>query len=120
MAPVTGEHVLSGGFARQISKQPTVRPVDQREEYAAREGGAIYTLLTWDPKARLNGTVVMRLYDDENRPLLESKPKKTDLTPGDFVFTQWQVPLPSRPGVYRIDVTLDAAICWRGFFRVTE
>jgi hypothetical protein len=120
MPPVVGDHVLSGGFARQIGTKPAVRPVDQRDEYSAREGGAIYTFLTWDPKARLKGSVVLRLFNDENRPLVESKPKKSDLKPGDMVFTHWQMPLPSSPGVYRVDITLDGATCWRGFFRVTE
>jgi hypothetical protein len=64
--------------------------------------------------------VVLRLFSDENRPLLESKPKKSDLKPGEMVFTHWQLPLPTTPGVYRVDIMLDAATCWRGFFRVTE
>ncbi|MFO7691817.1 MAG: hypothetical protein R6V57_01910 [Vicinamibacterales bacterium] len=40
MPPVTGDHVLSGGFAREIARSTTLRPVDQRDEYSAREGGA--------------------------------------------------------------------------------
>jgi len=120
MPPVIGDHVLSGGFARQIGTRPAVRPVDQRDEYSVREGGAIHVFVTWDPKVRLKGSVVLRLFNDENRSLVESKPKKSDLKPGEMIFTHWQLPLPSSPGVYRVDITIDAATCWRGFFRVTE
>ncbi len=120
MPPVAGDHVASGGFARQIGARPSVRPMDQRDEYSVREGGAIYAFVTWDPKVRLKGAVVLRLFDEENRPLTESKPKKSDLKPGDLIFADWKVPLPSRPGVYRVDIAVDSAICWRGFFRVTE
>ena len=120
MPPVTGDHVLSGGFAREIARSPTVRPVDQRDEYSAREGGAIQAFITWEPRVRLKGAVALRLFDSENRPLGESKPKKSDLKRGEMVFANWQVSMPTTPGVYRVDVTLDGAALWRGFFRVTD
>lgn len=120
MPPVTGDHVLSGGFARQIDTRPTVRPIDQRDDYSVREGGSIYAFVTWDPKVRLKGFVVLRLFNDENRVLVESRPLKSDFKPGDMIFTHWPLPLPSSPGVYRVDIMLDAATFWRGFFRVTE
>ena len=120
MPPVTGDHVLSGGFAREIARSPTVRPVDQRDEFSAREGGAIQAYITWEPRVRLKGAVALRLFDSENRPLGESKPKKSDLKRGGMIFASWQVPMPTKPGVYRVDITLDGTALWRGFFRVTD
>ena len=37
-----------------------------------------------------------------------------------MIFSHWQVPMPTKPGVYRVDVTLDGTAHWRGFFRVTD
>jgi hypothetical protein len=120
MAPVTGDHVMSGGFARQISSRPTPHPVDQRDEFAVREAGSMYAFVTWDPKARLRGVAVLRMYDEENHALVESAPKKADLKPGNLVWGQWQVPLPARPGQYRVDVVLGDATYWRRYFLVRE
>ena len=119
LVPVAGDHVLSGGFARQIATKPALRPLDQRDDFAARDGGSIYAFVTWDPKARLKGMMVLRLFDEDNRIRVESKPKKSDLKPGSTVFSQWQMPLPAQPGSYRVDVLVGDAVVWRRYFRVT-
>jgi hypothetical protein len=93
--------------------------VDERDEFAGREGGVIFAFLTWDPKTRIKGAAVLHLYDQENRSVLESKPKKVDLKPGEMVFGHWQLSLPAHAGSYRVDVTIGGAVVWRGFFRVT-
>jgi hypothetical protein len=120
MAPVTGDHVVSGGFARRIETSPTRRPADQRDDFAVREGGSIYAFVTWDPKVRLKGASVLRVFDDANRPVVESAPKKTDLKPGNLVWGQWQFALPARPGQYRVDIVVGDATCWRRYFLVRE
>jgi hypothetical protein len=112
-----GDNILSGGFARQIQKNP-IRPIDQREEFTQGDG-QFFVFLTWDPKERLRGTLVLLAYDENNQILTESKPAKVDLRPGNVPFSQWQLSVPKPPGNYRIDVLFEEVPIWRGLFRVT-
>ena len=111
-----GDNILSGGFARQIQRNP-VRPVDQREEFTQADG-RFFVFLSWDPKERLRGTLVLRAYDEDNQLLSESKPGKVDFKPGTVRFSQWELSVPRRPGRYRTDVLLGDVPIWRGFYRV--
>lgn len=119
MPPVLGEsHVLSGGFAVAISRGPIVAPTDQRTEFSTSEKG--FTIfVTWSPQERLKGMVSMKLFTADNRPLSQSKPKKSDLRKQDLVLVSWRVPMLRTPGVYRADVLLDDKVMWRGHVRVT-
>ena len=111
------DNILSGGFARQIQKNPA-RPIDQRDEFTQNDR-QISVFLTWDPRERLRGTLVLRTYDEHNQVLAESKPVKADLRPGNVPLSHWQVPVPRQAGSYRVDVLFDAVPIWRGTFRVT-
>jgi hypothetical protein len=88
-------------------------------EFSLRDP-SITTFITWDPKKKFKGTTNARIYDDENRLLAEIKPMKLSLRPGNLILTSWQIGVPRRPGIYRVDVLLGPDVAWRGYFRVTE
>jgi hypothetical protein len=50
---------------------------------------------------------------------MQSKPGKVDFKPGEGLrSSQWELSVPSQPGIYRIDVLLNEMPMWRRFFRV--
>ncbi len=117
-AVVGRHHVQSAGFARRIQQYP-VRPIDQREEFTSADD-KLCVFVAWDPKERLRGALVLRTYDENNQIVTESKPSKVDLKPERVPFSQWQMPVPGRPGEYRVDVLLEGVPIWRSVFRVTS
>ena len=118
VSPVIGEaHVLSGGFATGIAREPTVIPVDQRQTFSPGEPRMI-VFLTWNPKERLRGMAHLRLYDAQNRLVLQSKPQKADLRKDRATFAYWELGVPGERGVYRADILLDERTMWRGFVRI--
>lgn len=114
-----GQHVLSGGFARAINRTQTIAPADQRQEFSARDGEFV-VFITWGPQARLKGGLALKMYDEANHPIADSKPGKVDLRPGDRRLSSWRVPVPSRPGMYRAEVLVEGVPIWRAFVRVIE
>jgi hypothetical protein len=115
-----GTQVLSGGFSVSVQHAGArTQPVDQRVEFSQRDQ-SISTFITWDPKKKFKGMTTGRIYDDENRLLAEFKPIKLSLRPGDLILTSWQMGVPRRPAVYRVDVLLGSDVAWRGYFRVTD
>lgn len=119
IAAVTGEeHVLSGGFARGITKASTVTPSDQRDEFSIRDPKFI-VFVTWTPQQRLKGASVLRLRDSQDRVVVDSKPSKIDVRKGSTSLSSWEIPMMSAPGIYRADVMIDGKPMWRGFLRIT-
>lgn len=120
LAPVTGdEHVRSGGFAVSIQRGPVVAPSDQRQEFHLSEKG-FTVFVTWNPRERLRGMLSMKLYDEDNRVVAQSKPARRDLRKDDLILASWAHSMPVEPGVYRADVLMDERIMWRGYVRVTK
>lgn len=111
------QHVQSGGFAKSITKRP-VAPLDQRDDFSVRDKTFV-VFVTWNPMERLRGQTRARIYDADNRTVLESKPKKTDLRKSDLTFGAWEIPLTFAPGSYRAEILLDDKPMWRGFVRIT-
>ena len=114
------QNVMSGGFARGITKAQTVTPADQRREFSASRDKEFVVFVTWSPQMRLKGMNALRLYDDVNRLVVESKTGKLDLRPGDLRLSSWKLTIPERPAVYRADVVVDGIPIWRGFVRIIE
>jgi hypothetical protein len=112
------EHVLSGGFALAISRRETIGPSDQRDEFSLREKSFV-VFLTWDPKERLRGTSQLRIYDPDNRVVVEAKPAKANFSKGQLTLTSWDIPMLRAAGIYRTDVLLNGTPVWRGFVRIT-
>ena len=63
VAPLTGdEHVMSGGFARGVLKNPGPAPSDQRSEFSVREKEFV-AFLTWHPQQRVRGVTSLQIHD---------------------------------------------------------
>lgn len=75
LVPLTrGEHIVSGGFAHQIVRGPSVIPGDQRCQFS-RTDNTFFAFVTWNPLERLRGHVLWRIFNSENRILTESTPE---------------------------------------------
>jgi hypothetical protein len=117
VAPATGsDDITEAGFAREIQRN-TNQPIDQRVVFSPADQ-RFSLFVVWDPKRRLRGSMLLRLYDDDNRVVAESKPSKADFKSGSRSFTQWQVQVPTRPGIYHADVLIGGATLWRGFLTI--
>lgn len=116
----SGQNVMSGGFARSIATTQTVRPADQRQEFSLSRDKDFVVFVTWSPQMRLKGTTILRLHNEANQVVAESKPGKVDLRLGDARLSSWKLAIPGRPGVYRADVLIEGVPIWRGFVKVTE
>lgn len=118
VAPLAGdEHVLSGGFARGINRGPIVGPDAQSDQFSITEKQFV-VFVTWSPQQRLRGMVALRVHDGDNRLIVESKPKKSDLRKGNLTLSTWTLPMLPSPGTYRTDVLLDGRPIWRGYVRI--
>jgi hypothetical protein len=113
-----GRHVLSGGFATKILRDGgRTQPVDQKTEFSAQDP-SMTVFVTWDPKERIKTVITLRIFDQDNRLLAETKPTKATLRVGSLPFTTWELKVPPVAGIYRADVVLGSDVAWRGFFRV--
>jgi hypothetical protein len=112
------QNVLSGGFAREIARTNTVAPSDQRDEFSATEKKMV-AFVTWNPVEKLKGLAIIRLFDVDNRLVMETKPMKLSLGKGQMSLSSWELPISSLSGTYRADVMLDARPMWRGFVKIT-
>ncbi len=118
--PLTGEeHVVSGGFAKMIAKSQTVQPSDQREQFSSVDKTFV-TWVNWAPLERLRGETILRVFDGENRTVMETKPGKLDVRKDQRVLSSWTLPVPATAGVYRADALIDGKPIWRGFVRISQ
>jgi hypothetical protein len=115
-----GRHVLSGGFASKVLRNGgRTPPVDQKTEFSTQEP-AMTVFVTWDPKEQLKTLITLRIFDQDNRMLAETKPVKTTLRIGSVPFSTWELKVPPAVGIYRVDVLIGSDAAWRGFFRVVR
>jgi len=113
------QNILSGGFAHEIARTNTVAPSDQREEFSAQEKKFV-AFVTWSPIENIKGQTKIQLFDENNRLVLDSAPKKTNISKRDLSLSSWEIPVARlAPGMYRADVLLDNKPIWRGFFKIT-
>lgn len=120
VAPLSGqENVTSGGFAKTITRSQTVQPSDQREQFSSADKTFV-TYVNWNPLERLRGQAILRVFDVENRTVLESKPGKLDVRKGQYILSSWTLPVPPTAGVYRVDALIDGKPIWRGFVRISQ
>ncbi|HXG64789.1 MAG TPA: hypothetical protein VNO70_06755, partial [Blastocatellia bacterium] len=120
--PLVGAgNVMSATLSRSVDqKMGYPQPIDQRGEFSRRDGQAAL-ILTWYPKEKRKGIPAVRLYDLDNRVISESKGKGITLKPNKLFYSTWQLNLGGLPpGVYRLDILLDADPVWRIFFRMVE
>jgi S1-C subfamily serine protease len=113
------QNVLSGGFAHEIARTNTVAFSDQREEFSVQEKTFV-AFVSWAPVENLKGQTKLQLFDEENRLVLESNPKKINIGKRDMSLSSWAIPAAKlAPGTYRADVALDGKPIWRGFVKIT-
>ena len=120
--PLVGpRNVLTGTIARAVEKQNDIPiAIDERSEFRRSEHQAV-AFLTWDPQQKRDGMARFKIYDEDNKVVVEGKPSKFSLRPRRYQVTTWPFPLASlKPGYYRIDFVIDADPVWRSSFRVVE
>lgn len=118
-ALVGAENVLTSGFSRKVSKAASVVSyADSHAEIAIGEKTFV-AFINWSGRSRLKGSLTLRLLDEDNQMVAESKPKKIDLRPGAAVVTQWELTVPTRPGWYRADYLVDGKPVSRAFVKIT-
>jgi S1-C subfamily serine protease len=116
---VRDTHVLSGGFATNISRSPMVRPEDQRVEFSGADK-EIVIFVTWSPRDRLKGQTMFRVYDAANRLVAASKAAKVDFRKNELVMSSWRIPVFAQAGTYRAEIHLDGKPAWRDYVRVVR
>lgn len=121
MFPVSlPDQILSGGFAASILRDGArTQPVDERDHFSRQEK-KLSVFVTWDPKKTLKSTVLLRVFDADNRVLGETKPMKVTLRPGTLALSSWEFGVPQAIGIYHAEIFVGADLVWRGFFDVTE
>ncbi len=97
-----------------------MKPVDEHDVFERGDLGSIDAYLTWAPTALLEGDVVLRMFDERNTLVGQTRPLPTKLKKGASVFTAWNVPLPDRAGDYRFDVLIGPTVYWRSYATVTD
>ena len=114
---VGDENVTTAGFGRVTAKAKLERP-EHHDDLPLREKG-FAVFVTWAPKERLRGRLLVRLFDTDNVVVAESKPEKIDFRKDQNATSSWSLPMVAGAGTYRADVFLDATVMWRGFVRIT-
>ena len=76
-AVMGGQHVMSGGFARGITRTQTVVPSDQRREFSSRDKEFV-AFVTWSPQLRLKGALVLRMHDEVESPRRGQQARKAE------------------------------------------
>lgn len=120
--PLVGpRNVLTGTIARAVEKQNDIPfAIDEKSEFRRSETEAV-AFLTFDPQEKRDGMAAFKIYDEDNRVVMEGKPSKFSLRPRRYQVTTWRFPLASfKPGQYRIDFVIGADPVWRSSFRVVE
>lgn len=118
MPSANTRHVVNAGFAMGTLKNTSSR-IDYESEFR-RNGNPFTLVVEWSASERLRGQAVVTLFDIDGKAVGTSKPRKVDLKVRQFVTTMWPLTSELPAGMYRADVTIDGATCWRGFFRIIE
>jgi len=119
---VAQNFVGQGMLALRLDNRAGVSPLPQDEKYEfTRKDQQFIVFMMWTPKEKRNTTTVIHLYDRNNNLLLEGKPSKLNLRPGEVTYTSWQIGLGKfSTGTYRIDVMLGDQPAWRSFFSFSD
>jgi len=115
------ENIQWGTLARRVEAKPFPRPLEETYEFRSSEK-AVSVFLSWQPKEKIKGATLIRIYDLSGHVLIETKPTKVDMKPASApVYSWWRTDITIlKPGVYRVDVLLDSSPVWRAFFKVRE
>ncbi|MBI1750333.1 MAG: trypsin-like peptidase domain-containing protein [Acidobacteria bacterium] len=120
--PLLGhENVMSGTLSAEILRNEQLpRAVKEKSEFSRKEG-QFFILLGVDPKEKRKTLVSLKVYDLDNRLIVQSESNSRDFRPGVLKFMDWKFPIATMtPGIYRLDVCFDQDPAWRTFFRITD
>ncbi|HEY1470581.1 MAG TPA: hypothetical protein VGF61_16175 [Candidatus Acidoferrum sp.] len=100
-APVPGERELKVNFRRSDASAAA--------------------LVHFSASDNLKSTSVIKLYDVDNHPVGMGKVDKLNLSHGESLERNWQLPLSTLvPGIYRVDVLIGDSVAWRQYFKLTD
>jgi hypothetical protein len=114
-------HFVSGVMGTGVERQGQI-PVatDQRFRFSHADGQCV-VFVTWVPSQKEDTTLHFELYDEDNRRLAATDPRKARLRSGQSFVQYWEVKLASlKPGLHRVDVVAGSFLVWRTFFRLSE
>jgi hypothetical protein len=115
------QNILYGTLARRVDTKISPKPVEETYEFRSAEA-SLAIFLCWQPKEKVKGAAIARVYDLSGRMVIESKPSKVDLKPRNQpAYSWWKADISTlTPAVYRVDVLVDSSPMWRAFFKVRE
>jgi len=113
-------HIFQASFGRKIEGGAMPTLVDQGSTFSRRDG-QIALWVMWEPKERLKTTQVLRMYDLNNKLLVETRPSKLDLQPGPYSYSGLLLNVSKFPAaIYRVDILVGTEPAWRGYLRIRE
>jgi hypothetical protein len=115
------DNIVSGSLVRALPKGKEIPSlIDDKFEYSRADASAFVSLI-WSPREKVKGLSTIRVYDLDNRLLSEGRPIKVKMSAGETKSWSSELHLAGlRPGIYRVDLTLDGNPLWRAFFRINE
>ena len=115
------QHSIYGVLGTGVQRQGAIPNAVNQTVRFSRSDGQCVPFVTWTPGKKEDTVNRFELFDENNKRLTASEPKKLRLRPGEPLFQYWEIALASlKPGVYRIDVVLGPDPVWRTFFRVSD
>jgi hypothetical protein len=118
----TTQDVLSGSLSRGLNrKADPPRVVEEKYEFT-RADAQLSVLISWLPEEKHKGIPALRIFDLDNRLIFESAgKKKITVNTNKLSYSAWEINLSTLPpGIYRVDVLLEADTVWRTFFRMVD
>lgn len=118
--PVVPGHVSGGGFSQGIVKSEKPTPIGVRDVFKLGDVASLHAYLTWAPTTGLEGDVFLRIFDEHNTLVEQTRSTSMKFKKGTNVFVSWNVPLPNRAGHYRFDVSIGPLVYWRSYATVAD
>jgi Trypsin-like peptidase domain len=95
-------------------------PRDARQVFSRRDS-KIAAYVTWQNSVKEKVVYSVRLFNADNKPLTDSKPREASLGSGRYMSTSWDIPIGTlNAGIYRLDLIVNDKTAAREFFRITE
>ena len=81
---------------------------------------ALVAQASWEPTSKRSVSVRGRILDLDGAPTAEAEPSRLQFEAGKRLTSLWHFDLSKLPaGVHRVEVRLDSAVVWRGYFRLS-
>jgi hypothetical protein len=117
---IPAENIGRATIGKTLRKGSPYPDVSNEQFQYRTSDKSVFVFISWSPRVKQRGMGTMKVYDADNNIVLQSKPNKMNVSPGDsMTATTWEIPLASiKPGLYRVDVFLDTSPIFRSFFKV--